>query len=229
MQESPECARKAWLTFEEMYRSVTTSRKLMLTQQLATLRMQPGESAAKYISRVKELKREMIRAGLSAKEINLAAIYGLSSEFKEIRIILEYTPEEDLSLNKILPTLMQHEARVERDENLDKRSSSTAFHGKGSFQKRNIGNREFRGSCYNCGQEGHRQRDCTHPPNKGKEKHSAGDQDQKSSRRDKHKDCKCNFCGKRVHEEDVCRLKAKLEKKKGDSPAAAFAANDKSL
>jgi hypothetical protein len=77
-------ARTAWIKFEEMFHSVTNARKLMLRQKLASLHMEPGEKAAMYISRAKDLKRELRHAGLDASDVDLTACCGLSREFREI-------------------------------------------------------------------------------------------------------------------------------------------------
>jgi t-SNARE complex subunit (syntaxin) len=81
IEDSNENARTAWEKFEEMFHSVTNARKRMLRQQLSSLQMEPGESAAKYISRVKDLKRELKHAGLDANDVDLAAVSGLSRDF----------------------------------------------------------------------------------------------------------------------------------------------------
>ena len=107
----------------------------MLRQKLATLKMEPGEKAAKYISRAKDLKRELLHAKLDTSDVDLAAVCGLSAEFREIRMILEHSTSE-ISLEKMLPLLLQHEARMERDESFEEKTSSAAFFGKGNSQRR---------------------------------------------------------------------------------------------
>ena len=48
-------ARAAWNEFQRMFQSVTNARKMMLREKLAGLKMEPGESAAKYVARAKDL------------------------------------------------------------------------------------------------------------------------------------------------------------------------------
>jgi hypothetical protein len=67
IKDAEQSARTAWVSFERMFQSVTNARKLMLRQKLASLKMEPGEMAAKYIARAKDLKRDRIQADLDAK------------------------------------------------------------------------------------------------------------------------------------------------------------------
>jgi hypothetical protein len=85
---------------------------MMLRQKLASLHMDPGESAAKYIARAKDLKRDLIQADLDTKDVDLAAACGLSKEYREIRMMLELQ-EKPINLDEMLPLLLQHEARIE--------------------------------------------------------------------------------------------------------------------
>jgi hypothetical protein len=129
IEDAVDSARKAWIAFEGMFQSITNGRKLMLRQKLATFKMEPGEKAAKYISRAKDLKRELLHAKLDASDIDLAAVCGLSAEFREIRMILEYSTST-ITLDKMLPLLLQHESMMERDKTLEEKMSSIAFSGK---------------------------------------------------------------------------------------------------
>ncbi|GAQ79929.1 hypothetical protein KFL_000420010 [Klebsormidium nitens] len=220
IEDAGDSARKAWSTFEEMFQSVTNGRKLMLRQKLATLKMEPGEKAAKYISRAKDLKRELLHAKLDTSDVDLAAVCGLSAEFREIRMILEHSSTE-ITLEKVLPLLLQHEARMERDENLEEKMNSTAFFGKGDQPRR-----EWKGSrkekdpggleCYTCGGRGHKSAVCpsrtpSRSESKGKKKLSAN---------------KCEHCGKKGHSEDKCWGKHGKPQKKEKPNSVAFSASE---
>jgi hypothetical protein len=98
-------ARSAWQEFERMSQSVKNGRKLMLRQKLASLKMEPGKKAAKYIARAKDLKRDLIQADLEAKEVDLAAACGLSKNYREIRMMLEYQVKP-IDLDSMLPLLV---------------------------------------------------------------------------------------------------------------------------
>jgi hypothetical protein len=98
-------ARAAWQTFEKMFQSVTNARKLMLRQKLTSLRMEPDEKAVHYISRAKDLKRDLVHAQLDATEVDLAAACGLSKDYREICMMLEYQ-EKTINMDEMLPLLL---------------------------------------------------------------------------------------------------------------------------
>lgn len=200
IKDSNGSAREAWLAFERMFQSVTNARKMMLRQRLATLKMEPGEKAAKYIARAKDLKRDLIQAELDAKEVDLAAACGLSKEYREIRMMLEYQ-EKPINLDEMLPILLQHEGRIEQEEEEDEeRQSTMAFSSRGfkaGFKKDFQRKQSDSGGqgCYTCGQPGHRSFECERNP---------------------HRNMKCNKCGRKGHIKKDCRSKETEEKKSGN-------------
>jgi hypothetical protein len=210
--DSETPARKAWETFEDMFRSVTIGRKMMLQQQVSNLRMQPGGKAAQYIARAKELRRELIRANLDASGVDLAAICGLSSRFGEIRLILEHSSESDPTLDHALLVVMQHESRLEMEKNLEEKTTSAAFYGRDqkSSSSRSISckvkNPELQ--CYTCQGRGHRVSQC--PSEKEEDEVSGNNSNKRNPRRS---NLKCTFCNKREHEAYECRLKIAPERR----------------
>jgi hypothetical protein len=146
-------ARTAWQEFARMFQSVTNGRKMMLRQKLASVHMDPGESAAKYSARAKDLKRDLIQADLDAKDVDLAAACGLSKEYREIRMMLELQ-EKPINLDEMLPLLLQHEARIERDEEADTEHSNSMAFASRSFKKTFKTSKKGLG-CYTYGEEGH--------------------------------------------------------------------------
>ena len=188
-------ARAAWQEFSRMFQSVTNARKMMLREKLASLRMEPGESAAKYVARAKDLKRDLLQAGLDAGDVDLAAACGLSRSYREIRMALELQ-ERAISLDEMLPLLLQHEARLERDEETEQGESSNSMAFAGRFSKQQSGKFQKRSGpkCWTCGEEGHRSSDC-------------------SQNRDKDKDCR--NCGLRGHIARNCRTQNSGEGRSG--------------
>jgi hypothetical protein len=186
-------ARQAWMEFEKMFQSVTNGRKLLLRQRLATLKMEPGEKAVRYIARAKDLKRDLIQANLDAKEVDLAAACGLSKDYREIRMMLEYQ-DKPINLDEMLPLLLQHEARIEQDEDEEaEKQTCMAFASKSfkpgfrkNFQKKSSdasqSNQQV--ECYLCGKTGHRSFEC----------------DQNA-----HRDLKCHNCGRKGHIKANCK------------------------
>jgi hypothetical protein len=187
----------------------------MLRQKLATLKMEPGEEIAMYISQARDLRRDLMQAGLDATEVDLAAACGLSREFREIRMMLEYQADK-ISLDQMLPMLLQHEARLEKDdEDEGERTISTAFAAKGrrsnwkwkhknedaGFSKKDL-------KCYSCGEKGHKKVVC--PSN------SESEPQKNEKKRES-----CGFCGKKGHTEDDSR-----RKKNKNGNAVAFTISD---
>jgi hypothetical protein len=201
IMDSNGSAKNVWKEFEKMFQSVTNGRKLMLRQKLATLKMEPGEKAARYVARAKDLKRDLNQAGLDAKEVDLAAACGLSKDYREIMMMLEYQ-DKPIRLDEMLPLLLQHEARIEEDEktgDAGQQQSTLAFssrnfkpHHKKDFQKKSSdqgSTKQF--DCYTCGKPGHRSSECMRNP---------------------HKDLKCNRCGRKGHIKADCRSKETSKK-----------------
>jgi hypothetical protein len=187
-------ARKAWIEFEKMFQSVTNGQKLLLRQRLATLKMEPGEKAVRYIARAKDLKRDLIQANLDAKEVDLAAACGLSKDYRETGMMLEYQ-EKPINLDEMLPLLLEHEARIEQDEDGEaEKQNSMAFASKSfkpgfkkNFQKKTSDesrSHQQDNVCYTCGKTGHRSFECEQKPDK---------------------DHKCHNCGRKGHIKVNCR------------------------
>ena len=120
-RESDAPARTAWKALENMFKSVTIGRKMQLQQQLTNLKMQPGEKVAQYVARAKELKRDLRRADLDDKGVDLTAVCGLLPQFREIRLHIEHTLSENMSLDNALPIVMEHESRLQTDETKKRR------------------------------------------------------------------------------------------------------------
>lgn len=170
-------ARTAWEEFKRMFQSVTNARKMMLRERLASLRMEPGESAAKYIARARDLRRDLLQAGLDAGDVDLAAACGLSRSFREIRMALELQ-ERAISLDDMLPLLLQHEARLERDEETEQAESSNSMAFASRYQKQHPGKAQSKKGglkCWTCGEEGHRKSECKQNPDKNKDCRKCGE------------------------------------------------------
>jgi hypothetical protein len=149
--------------------------------------MEPGEKAAKYIAQAKDLKRDLIQADLEAKEVNLAAACGLSKNYREIRMMLEYQ-EKPIDLDSMLPLLLQHEAQIEQDEE-DKagKPNSMAFASRSFKQGQGISKKGS--GCYTCGEDGHNSYEC--------------------EKKEHHRNIKCYNCVKKEHMKKDCRAPKK--------------------
>jgi hypothetical protein len=197
---------------------------------MSSLKQGPDEKAAEYIARVKELKRELSRAKMDTGDVDLAAVSGLAPQFRKIRLLLEHMPSEELTLEKILPVLIQHEARLQRDEDLEGRIASAAFFSKepkSSTPQSSGRARSTDLTCFNCGGRGHKASQC--PSERESDQRPGGNSNRKDPRR--FTDLKCNYCNKRGHEEHECRFKIAVERRSREdssTPAAAFTASEES-
>jgi hypothetical protein len=184
--------RTAWQESARMFQSVTNGIRMMLRQKVASLDMDPEESAAKYIARAKDLKRDLVQAHLDAKDVNIAAACGLSKEYREIRMMLGLQ-EKPINLDKMLSLLLHHEARFERDEEADTEHSNSIAFASRSFKKTFKTSKKGSGY-YTCGEEGHRSYECEKNP---------------------HKNIICRNCQGKGHMARDCRRKKKEKKEEG--------------
>jgi hypothetical protein len=125
--------------------------------------------------------------------------------------------DRDYGLDQMLSLLLQHEARLERDEEKEgKKTTTTAFsargkqfYGKGNQREHDNGRSSKNLSeieCYLCGGKGHRKSVCP----------SGSKQDQSSKPKEK-----CKNCGKKGHSEANC-----WGKKKNGGESVAYTVND---
>jgi hypothetical protein len=159
--------------------------------------------------------------------VDLAALSGLSSQFREIRLLLEHMPSEELTLEKILPVLIQDKARLQKDEDLEGITASAAFFSK--KPKSNTSQSDGRArstdlTCFNCGGRGHKASQC--PSKRESDQRHGGNSNRNDPRRSY---LKCNYCNKRGHEEHECKFKIAIERRSREdssTPAAAFTASE---
>ncbi len=156
-------AEQAWDELEKVFRGKTTARKLQLKKELMTLKQESGEPMAKYISRAKDLERELLAAGTEVKPEDLAmnVITGLSKEF-DLLVTVLVAADAVKSVDEMLPQLQIHE-QTERLKasslDLDEKESTTAVAyaarkgGSGKGKKTSM-------RCHKCGEFRHFGREC---------------------------------------------------------------------
>ena len=106
-------AKEAWDKLEEIYRSKGNARKLMLRKELNGLRWKHEEPMAKYVARAKDLWDELTATGFEMKEEEVAwnLLVGLPKDYESLVSHLE-NQSESLTLDELLPRLLQTEARL---------------------------------------------------------------------------------------------------------------------
>ncbi len=103
-------AEQAWDELEKVFRGKTTARKLQPKRELMTLKQESGEPVAKYVSRAKDLERELLAAGaeVKPKDLAMSVITSLSKEFDTLVTVLVVADAVKL-VDKMLSQLQIHE------------------------------------------------------------------------------------------------------------------------
>ena len=170
-----EDAKEAWEHLESTFKSKSVARKLQLKRELQTLKMKGDESVTLYVTRARDIWQELKSAGEKVTDDELAwnVLTGLPSSFDVLVTVLETQAEGGLSVEKILPTLIVHEQRLEGSEGPSEEKEKAvafaagkgrqkSFGGKGASKGRSAGRGDSSSrKCYNCGEIGHTVRDCT--------------------------------------------------------------------
>ena len=129
-------AKDALASLEAIFRAKTTARQLELRRRYATLKMCSGESATKYIARARDLLDEMRGAGCEPtdNDMALAALAGLPPAFNVLATIITSQPCDKLTLDTLLSTLVQEEARQRPADSRSMRTTDAALMAKPNFK-----------------------------------------------------------------------------------------------
>ena len=111
--ERCKTAKEAWQQFEAVYQAKSNARKLQLRKELAQLKMGPGEPLTKYVGRARDIQDQLRAAGhdVADQEVVWAVLAGLPAHYDTVVTVLETTTDKDMSLEDILPKLLQVEQR----------------------------------------------------------------------------------------------------------------------
>ncbi|KAJ9534870.1 hypothetical protein QJQ45_029560, partial [Haematococcus lacustris] len=111
--KSADSAQDAWQTLESQFTQASVARQSQLQQQLSLLRMEPGESVARFYARLQQLLTELEACSCDVSEstIVLAILAALPPEYEGIVERLRYDQTSgDLSVSRIKRVLLQKEA-----------------------------------------------------------------------------------------------------------------------
>ena len=121
--EESTSAKDAWIRLENIYKSKSNARKLMLKKELNNLRKEDEEPLTKFVSRAKGLRDQLCAAGLEVKseEVVWAVMAGLPREYDVIVTVLqtaEQLDDVDVLLSKLLIIEQSIGASAESDKAL---------------------------------------------------------------------------------------------------------------
>ena len=125
-------AKDAWQELERVYQAKSNARKLQLRKELTTLRMGPGEPLTKFAARAKDIQNQLRVAGYMVpdQDVTWSVLAGLPAAYDTMVTVLETTSESEMSLDAILPKLLQVEQRQQQEKRLDESALSAKFrHG----------------------------------------------------------------------------------------------------
>ena len=159
VMESPD-AKAAWEMLKEAYEGKGNARKLALRQELSKLNMSPAEPVAVYIGRAKDIQTKLRQVGHEVADQDLAfsVMAGLPPAYNMISTVL-MNAERELSLDDMLPKLLQSEMMMQPERHSEAALSATRQPGKRPGGQRPNGKKEMR-KCFYCDKTGHVKAEC---------------------------------------------------------------------
>ena len=106
-------AKEAWDSLAAIFKTKGTALKLRLRRDLSSFKMAAGEPLTKYFARAKALQDKLLESFPDFKEEDIfwPTVQGLPSTYDTILTIIENTADAELTLDSVLPKLMQVEQR----------------------------------------------------------------------------------------------------------------------
>jgi hypothetical protein len=158
-----ETAKEAWDRLEDIFKTRSRSRLLMLRREVNTLKKSGGETLTAYVGRVKILRDELLSAGypIDATELTWAMLNGLPRDYAMIVTVLQSSDDEldlDLALAKLLP--MENRLESEHRPQLAMFAGQPARRGR--YEESEGRNTADRGAkrCFLCKELGHMMARC---------------------------------------------------------------------
>ncbi|KAJ9529095.1 hypothetical protein QJQ45_007775 [Haematococcus lacustris] len=201
-----DSAQDAWETLESQFTESSVARQSQLQQRLSLLRMEPGESVARFFARLQQLLTELEACNCETSEstVVLAILAALPSEYEGTVERLRYDQTSaDLKVERIKRVLLSKEADLlgkQMQQQLSTSSSSLWSYSSPT---------DSRGAGSSCGQGG---RGRPRFPQQSREQQSPAQQQQPRaqspdrSTRDvsSHAHLTCNYCAKPGHIMSEC-------------------------
>jgi gag-polypeptide of LTR copia-type/Domain of unknown function (DUF4219) len=149
-------SKELWDLLDQTFKAKSTARRQQLRRELYGLRRTPDESISAYVSRAREITKDLQGIGFPADEDSVvgAILSGLPSTYSSTRDHLEDSRGE-LTMDVVYVKLLQAEQRhVEEGAFvLDDQRAMTTRSGRGNARGGDV-------RCWYCGQRGHKQAAC---------------------------------------------------------------------
>ena len=164
----------AWDHLESIYQAKSKARKVQLRKELVQLKKGATEPLTTYVARAKNIQSQLVATGhrVADEDMVMSVLAGLPAEYDTVVAILETASEADMSLDEILPKLLQVEQRTLREHSGEKALAAkptggfSGFTGAPGARPGGRGprfnprpNKETR-ACHYCGIKGHLKKDC---------------------------------------------------------------------
>ncbi len=145
MADDVATGKALWDKLEATFTAQNNARRLLLRQELNSLRKAPTESISEYIARAKELATNLETVGHKPdpSDVTLSVLAGLPKEFS-VLVTIVGTLKETQTLDEITPALLQTEQQTRQEEEL------LPMYGAAAGVK----------GCYYCKKSGHLKANC---------------------------------------------------------------------
>ena len=158
-------AKGLWEKLEKTFKAKYNARRLLLRQQLNTLRKEPTETIPQYVARAKSIASELKAVGHEpeASEVTLPILQGLPKEYSILVTIISVAKEPP-SIDDLLPMLLTTEQQVSQESEPAVPVYSAKYNGRNANRRQaqqQPGNQvKFSGKCHYCGKLGHKAKEC---------------------------------------------------------------------
>ncbi|GJF00313.1 hypothetical protein PsYK624_165980 [Phanerochaete sordida] len=156
-----------------MHRPVGNTTRMSMRRRFHSVKLKPDQSMASYIAEVRTLAQRLRALGVTVndEDIILALTMGLPRAYDMFVVTLDAMPTDELTLPNVISRLLNEESRhvavATAEETLEE--SAAAAVTKAAAKRTAPSNaadaavRLARITCYNCGEKGHYQANCSSP------------------------------------------------------------------
>ena len=158
---SCETPKDAWSALRDHFERDSLANKIMLKKQYFRMEMKEGTSVEDHLKKMKELTDKLAAVGspISEEDQVVTLLGSLPSSYSALVTALE-ARSDDISLAYVQQALVHEE--LKRDGCQRPASWDSALVG-AHIRRKGIGRSIKKIQCYNCGEFGHIQRDCSEP------------------------------------------------------------------